>query len=67
MSMAERLSNIQHQINLINLEIDDHLTKQPEIVTAAQLERRKLILTAILRQVQQIKEVMDRDFLEPLG
>jgi hypothetical protein len=67
MSMVERLNNIQHQINLINLEIDEHLTKQPETVTAAQLERRKLILTAMLRQVQQIKEVMDRDFLEPLG
>ena len=67
MSMAERLSNIQFEINLINLEIDEHLTKQPETVTAAQPERRKLIVTAILRQVQQIKEVMDRDFLEPLG
>jgi hypothetical protein len=67
MSMAERLSNIQFEINLINREIDEHLTKQPETVTAAQLERRELILTAILRQVQQIKEVMDRDFLEPLG
>jgi hypothetical protein len=67
MSMVERLNNIQFEINLINLEIDEHLTKQPETVTAAQLERRKLILTAILRQVQQIKEVMNRDFLEPLG
>ena len=67
MSMAERLSNIQLEINLMNLEIDEHLTKQPETVTATQLERRKLILTAMLRQVQQIKEVMDRDFLEPLG
>jgi hypothetical protein len=67
MSMVERLNNIQHEISLINLEIDEHLTKQPETVTAAQLERRKLILTAILRQVQQIKEVMDRDFLEPVG
>jgi hypothetical protein len=67
MSMVERLNNIQHEINLINLEIDEHLTKQPETGTAAQLERRKLILIAILRQVQQIKEVMDRDFLEPLG
>jgi hypothetical protein len=67
MSMVERLNNIQFEINLINLEIDEHLIKQPETVTAAQLERRKLILTAILRQVQQIKEVMDRDFLEPLG
>jgi hypothetical protein len=37
MSMVERLNNIQHQINLINLEIDEHLTKQPETVTAAQL------------------------------
>ena len=67
MSMAERLNNIRFEINLMNLEIDEHLTKQPETVTATQLERRKLILTAMLRQVQQIKEVMDRDFLEPLG
>ena len=47
MSMVERLSNIQFEINLMNLEIDEHLTKQPETVTATQLERRKLILTRL--------------------